>query len=95
MAERVIPLPYRFDTAIGYWTGEPDWDRLTAALASAAPVPAAVTEWVRQQREGAPAPPLEACRVTIRLDGASLVLAGDEADVVAAAGALAAALSAP
>ena len=66
--ERRVPLPLAFDTAIGYWTGEPDWDLLEHALRSSSEI----ARLLPDLRRG----PVELDGVKLWIEGAVLVLWG-------------------
>ncbi len=91
---RIIPIPYAFDTATGYWTGEPDLALLRTALLAAFPdlAPEAVESWfgvVREQRCSA----LACGGVEAGLRDGELVLAGEPAKVARAAAVIEATLA--
>jgi hypothetical protein len=84
--ERSLPLPYAFDSAIGYWTGEPDWQLLREALVAASgaegdPAETSLVTWIEALRAGEPAAPLQIRGVLISVVGAELVLNGPSAAV--------------
>lgn len=76
-AERAIPLPLAFDTAIGYWTGEPDWELVETAISACAGSGAA--QALRLHRQGGP--PAESGGVTLTVAGTTLLVRGETAAV--------------
>jgi hypothetical protein len=83
-AERLIPLPYLFDASIGYWTGEPDWDLLAEILAGSVEAglgPVSAAEWIAALRPGAAPATLQVSGVLLTVEGADLILRGEEAEV--------------
>jgi hypothetical protein len=94
---RSLPLPYAFDTAIGYWTGELDWERLAASLREAVPASelpeAALVAWVEAARAGDEAAPLVLPCMVLTRSGVELVVSGPEAAVDPLVAALAARLA--
>lgn len=84
-ATRLVTIPYAFDTAIGYWTGELDWALLSTALREIrldGPEPCCIDAWVARARAGS-APPLRFGGVRLSVREASVVVEGD-ADLVQA-----------
>jgi hypothetical protein len=70
--ERRLPLPFAFDEAIGYWTGDPDLALLRDVLVEVARIPPDVLDaWLA--RGGA----LEWEGLSYTLDSDTLVMRGD------------------
>ena len=76
-AERAIPLPLAFDTAIGYWTGEPDWELVEAAVSACAG--AAVAERLAGHRQGGA--PVECSGFILEIAETTLLVRGEPAVV--------------
>lgn len=77
-----IPIPCRFDTAIGYWTGEPDWDWLRQALLAARAAPQEqIDAWLEAVCADSSTPPALAAEggISVRVDGHLLSIAGPAA----------------
>src|SRR5690242_8149413 len=83
-AEHALPIPYAFDVAIGYWTGEPDWALVAEALRAACGGSLAVGETEAWLRSGGAAP-LVVGAVAVCLEGEAILLRGEAAAVEALA----------
>jgi len=80
-----LSLPLAFDTAIGYWTGAPDWELLAGALAQR--LNKSVADRLDAHRRGGP--PLEAGGLVLEVVETTLVIHGDPAAAEALAADLA------
>jgi hypothetical protein len=80
--ERSIPLPFAFDTTIGYWTGEPDWALLERVLeALVGPPPGPASGWRAALRAARTGISLSSLPVTLILAEGALLVRGDAGEV--------------
>jgi hypothetical protein len=78
LVERRLPIPYAFDTAIGYWTGEPDWELVAGALQAAGLAAHEVWAWIAAARQAHPLPLLALDGIAFYVGTGALVLKGPE-----------------
>lgn len=77
-AGRAVAIPYAFDTGIGYWTGELDWELLVRAVRALGEemAPSSIDAWAAAARAGG-SDELCCCGVTLVVEEALLIVRGE------------------